>query len=91
MALSSSVLSSFNQLGSATLPLTGKSPVLHKVPQLANVCVFCQLESMLMLGHALWSSSEEPEAWLRGGEANLGEGWGWGGGGWNGIVEWQRK
>ncbi len=41
---------------------------------------------MFLLGHALWSSSEVPEAWLRGGEANLGEGWmGGGGGGW-GIV-----
>lgn len=43
--------------------------------QLVNVCVFCQLESVFMLGRALWSSSEVPEAWLRGGEANLGEGW----------------
>lgn len=49
--------------------------------QLVNVCVFCQLESVFMLGHALWSSSEEPGAWLRGGEGNLGEGWSGGVGG----------
>lgn len=54
--------------------------------QLVNVCVFCQLESVFMLGHALWSSSEVPEARLRGGEANFGEGWGGGS-----IVERQRK
>lgn len=34
--------------------------------QLVNVCVFCQLELVFMLGHALWSSSEEPEACLKG-------------------------
>lgn len=42
--------------------------------QLVNVCVFCQLEPVFMLGHALWSSSKVPQAWLRGGDANFGEG-----------------
>lgn len=57
--------------------------------QFVNVYVFCQLGFVFMLGHALWSSSEVPEAWLRGGEANLAEGWE--GEAASTIVEQQRK
>lgn len=47
----------------------------HHLLQFANVFVFSQLEPVFMFGPALWSPSEVPEAELRGGEANLGEGW----------------
>lgn len=54
-------------------PEHGPSPLAHKTLQLVNVGVFCQLEPVFMLGHALWSSPQLLEAWMRGGEANLEE------------------